>query len=736
MITAAPGPTSHENLIRLWSLRLLAHSLNAAPTLASKICPIPTQNSPGKPEELPKEKRRGRDRLGAKFSAPRVPPSMLERVTEIASLLEWPLTSDFGIDLPALKSALRARIRDCECILENVAPIEALSPEMRTGLRAVYDLLQLSPNEELCLAFLVMLTNEEILDTSADRLGCELDDRAADAAIAATTGLPVAEVGRAFSKGSRLMRCQLIKRDAFPRRLFHKFDWCSLSFPREMRMPNFDPIRAMRDRVAPAPAPKLAFNQFSHLGELLNIAKTYAQQSLAARKSGVNFLLHGAPGTGKTEFVRVLARELNCELFEVSAEDSDGDAISGLSRLQALRLVQEFTSGRRAMVVFDEIEDVFPRQHSFFGPQTRSFQSKGWVNRMVETNPMVTFWLTNAVDALDPALVRRFDLVIKMKAPPSKVREAQLRALPLLFSPESVAKLIACADLTPGVVQRAASVVQVVAEAAPGLDVTRSMELLIDQTLQAQGHSRLRVALNPGGHFDPACINSDFDPVQLVAGLRAHQSARICLYGPPGTGKTACAQWIARELELSLQVRRASDLLSPYVGVAEKQIAAAFQEAQEAGAALLIDEVDSFLQDRAKARQGWEVTQVNEFLTQLESFSGVLLTSTNLIDGFDPAAMRRFDLKAKFDFLRSGQARRLLQSHLGAIGKVEATAGELARLDRCDVLTPGDFAAVARQHRFRPFETPSDWITALENECRHKLGRSRPAIGFGAAVAS
>jgi hypothetical protein len=70
------------------------------------------------------------------------------------------------------------------------------------------------------------------------------------------------------------------------------------------------------------------------------------------------------------------------------------------------------------------------------------------------------------------------------------------------------------------------------------------------------------------------------------------------------------------------------------------------------------------------------------------------------------------------------------------IGKVEATAGELARLDRCEVLTPGDFAAVARQHRFRPFETPSNWITALENECRHKPGRGRPAIGFGAAVAS
>ena len=136
MFTVAPGPTSHENLISLWSLRLLAHSLNAAPSLASKLCPIPTQNSPGKLEEPPTEKRRGQDRLGAEFLAPRSPPTMMAQVTEVASLLEWPLASDFAIDLAAFKSGLSARIRACECSLENAAPIEVLSPEMLISLRA------------------------------------------------------------------------------------------------------------------------------------------------------------------------------------------------------------------------------------------------------------------------------------------------------------------------------------------------------------------------------------------------------------------------------------------------------------------------------------------------------------------------------------------------------------------------------------------------------------------------
>ena len=80
-----------------------------------------------------------------------------------------------------------------------------------------------------------------------------------------------------------------------------------------------------------------------------------------------------------------------------------------------------------------------------------------------------------------------------------------------------------------------------------------------------------------------------------------------------------------------LLVRRASDLLSMFVGEVEKNIARAFREAEDDGALLLIDEVDSFLQDRRGAQRSWEVTQVNEMLTQMEGFAGVFIASTNLL---------------------------------------------------------------------------------------------------------
>jgi hypothetical protein len=52
-----------------------------------------------------------------------------------------------------------------------------------------------------------------------------------------------------------------------------------------------------------------------------------------------------------------------------------------------------------------------------------------------------------------------------------------------------------------------------------------------------------------------------------------------------------------------------------------------------------------------------------------------------------------------------------------------------------DSLTPGDFAAVARQHRFNPLATPAEWVSALERECSTKTSFHRHITGFGTAQA-
>ncbi len=113
----------------------------------------------------------------------------------------------------------------------------------------------------------------------------------------------------------------------------------------------------------------------------------------------------------------------------------------------------------------------------------------------------------------------------------------------------------------------------------------------------------------------------------------------------------------------------------------------------------------------------------------MESFPGIFVASTNLMDGLDQASLRRFDLKVKSDFLRTEQAWALLQRHCEVQGLEAPTASQAPALAALTKLTPGDFAAVARQHRFRERRSVADWVGALAGECGIK-GGAKAAIGF------
>lgn len=285
--------------------------------------------------------------------------------------------------------------------------------------------------------------------------------------------------------------------------------------------------------------------------------------------------------------------------------------------------------------------------------------------------------------------------------------------------------------LAPAVATRAASVVRSIGDALPGNEAARAFEHLVSSTLEAQGHRGLP-ADDPTRLpevYDPAFIHADTDLAGVADGLARSRAGRLCLYGAPGTGKTAYGRWLAQQIDAPLVVRRGSDLMSKWVGKTEKNIAAAFAEAEDTGAVLLIDEVDGFLQDRRRAERAWEVAMVNEMLTRMESFGGIFVASTNLMDGLDAASLRRFDLKVRFGYLQPDQAARLLDRCCATQGLPAPDAAATDALRRLSTLTPGDFSAVLRQNRFRPMASGSALVEALAAECALKAG-PRASIGF------
>jgi SpoVK/Ycf46/Vps4 family AAA+-type ATPase len=116
-------------------------------------------------------------------------------------------------------------------------------------------------------------------------------------------------------------------------------------------------------------------------------------------------------------------------------------------------------------------------------------------------------------------------------------------------------------------------------------------------------------------------------------------------------------------------------------------------------------------------------------LTQMESYQGIFIASTNLMSSLDSAALRRFDLKVSFDYLNGEQAWQLLQSYGQSLSLGHLDSQLKGRINNLPLLTPGDFAAVARQHRFRPLTSYADMLDALTGECALKDGHKR-TIGF------
>jgi hypothetical protein len=102
-------------------------------------------------------------------------------------------------------------------------------------------------------------------------------------------------------------------------------------------------------------------------------------------------------------------------------------------------------------------------------------------------------------------------------------------------------------------------------------------------------------------------------------------STHILLYGPPGTGKSELARYIADTLNRELICKRSSDLLDPFAGMTERNLAPAFFEAESQEAVLVMDEVDSILASRDKAHHTWEVRVTDELLAQMERFRGILI---------------------------------------------------------------------------------------------------------------
>lgn len=128
----------------------------------------------------------------------------------------------------------------------------------------------------------------------------------------------------------------------------------------------------------------------------------------------------------------------------------------------------------------------------------------------------------------------------------------------------------------------------------------------------------------------------------------------VLLYGPPGTGKTLLARAVAGEVDASFFSVRPSDVLSKWVGEAEKNVALLFREARSRDRAVIfLDEIEALAPIRGGDSSAVMSRVVPQFLSELEGVHGrgdnalLFIGATNAPWNLDPAILRpgRFDVK-------------------------------------------------------------------------------------------
>ncbi len=478
-------------------------------------------------------------------------------------------------------------------------------------------------------------------------------------------------------------------------------------------------------------------------------------------ETGISVLLYGVAGSGKTSFAASLAKDLGKELYFIAQNDDDNRCMSYTPafRYAALAVAQKQLDPEKCILVVDECDKMVENCSlgggvlSFLGIEPaggRDGEAKGQLNTVIDQNRHTMLWICNSKqNAIDPSSRRRFDYSIFFdELSPGTRKHIWENTLKFhrcegKLSEEFLHRISSRYPVNPGGISVAVKNAAMLCRQNADTDFSREV-----MTFLKAHCSLLGIQKSPEDKLEPARDYS-LDGLNIKSGIKLPRLIEVCkrflktmenfqenrdqprmnllLFGVPGAGKTEFVKYLARQLDKPLCVKNAGNLLSCYVGETEERINSAFAEAEANGEILFIDEGDSLLSSRERARENWEVSQVNTLLSEMERFRGIFIVGTNLIQRLDQAALRRFSFRLHFDYLTSEGKEIFYRMYFQPLRMPELTESEKKSLHDIDQMTPSDFRNVRQQFFYLEDSELSnaEIIEALSAEVASRTSGSR-----------
>lgn len=480
-----------------------------------------------------------------------------------------------------------------------------------------------------------------------------------------------------------------------------------------------------------------------------------------APETGISVLLYGVAGSGKTSFAASLANDLGKELYFIAQNDDDNRCMSYTPafRYAALAVAQKQLDPEKCILVVDECDKMVENCSlgggflSSLGIESaggRDGEAKGQLNAVIDQNRHTMLWICNSKqNAIDPSSRRRFDYSIFFdELSPGTRKHIWENTLKFhrcegKLSEEFLHRISSRYPVNPGGISVAVKNAAMLCRQNADTDFSREV-----MTFLKAHCSLLGIQKSPEDKLEPARDYS-LDGLNIKSGIKLPRLIEVCkrflktmenfqenrdqprmnllLFGVPGAGKTEFVKYLARQLDKPLCVKNAGNLLSCYVGETEERINSAFAEAEANGEILFIDEGDSLLSSRERARENWEVSQVNTLLSEMERFRGIFIVGTNLIQRLDQAALRRFSFRLHFDYLTSEGKEIFYRMYFQPLRMPELTESEKKSLHDIDQMTPSDFRNVRQQFFYLEDSelTNAEIIEALSAEVASRTSGSR-----------